>query len=119
MDTELLSAFLAVADAASFSLAAERLHLTQPAISKRIAALEEQLGVRLFDRIGRHVSLTERWATPAAARAAHPARDRGHRARDPRPLRQRQRPAHASPPATTSGCTACRRCCAPSRAATR
>ena len=47
MDTQLLSAFLAVADAASFSVAAERLHLTQPAVSKRIAALEEQLGVRL------------------------------------------------------------------------
>ena len=59
MDTQLLSAFLAVADAASFSVAAERLHLTQPAVSKRIAALEEQLGVRLFDRIARHVSLTE------------------------------------------------------------
>tara|TARA_R110002051_G_scaffold140454_5_gene213316 strand:+ start:8733 stop:9533 length:801 start_codon:yes stop_codon:yes gene_type:complete len=35
------------------------LHLTQPAISKRIATLEQQLGARLFDRIGRHVTLTE------------------------------------------------------------
>ena len=59
MDTQLLGAFLAVAETASFSVAAERLHLTQPAVSKRIAALEEQLGARLFDRIGRHVSLTE------------------------------------------------------------
>ena len=59
MDTQLLSAFLAVAETSSFSVPAERLHVTQPAISKRIAALEEQLGARLFDRIGRHVSLTE------------------------------------------------------------
>lgn len=59
MDTQLLSALLAVAETSSFSVPAERLHVTQPAISKRIAALEEQLGARLFDRIGRHVSLTE------------------------------------------------------------
>jgi DNA-binding transcriptional LysR family regulator len=59
MDTANLAAFLAVAAARSFSRAAEELHLTQPAISKRIAALELQLDVRLFDRIGRHISLTE------------------------------------------------------------
>lgn len=59
MDTSNLSAFLAVAASSSFSRAAETLHLTQPAISKRIATLEAQLGVRLFDRIGRHITLTE------------------------------------------------------------
>lgn len=59
MDTNSLSAFLAVADNGSFTAAAERLFLTQPAISKRIAQLEEQLGARLFDRIGRQVHLTE------------------------------------------------------------
>ncbi|QJD58089.1 LysR family transcriptional regulator [Pseudomonas sp. gcc21] len=59
MDTANLSAFLAVAASGSFSRAAEALHLTQPAISKRIAALETQLGSRLFDRIGRHITLTE------------------------------------------------------------
>lgn len=59
MDTANLAAFLAVADTGSFSRAAEELHLTQPAISKRIAALELQLDVRLFDRISRHISLTE------------------------------------------------------------
>ncbi len=59
MDTANLSAFLAVAASGSFSRAAESLHLTQPAISKRIATLETQLEARLFDRIGRHVSLTE------------------------------------------------------------
>jgi DNA-binding transcriptional LysR family regulator len=59
MDTNSLSAFLAVADSGSFTAAAEQLFLTQPAVSKRIAQLEEQLGARLFDRIGRQVHLTE------------------------------------------------------------
>lgn len=59
MDTQNLQAFLHVAETRSFSLAAERLHLTQPAISKRVALLEQQLECELFDRIGRHVGLTE------------------------------------------------------------
>ena len=59
MDTQNLRAFLLVAENGSFSQAAEKLHLTQPAVSKRIALLEEQLGAGLFDRIGRNVSLTE------------------------------------------------------------
>jgi DNA-binding transcriptional LysR family regulator len=59
MDSHNLKAFVLVAEAGSFSLAAEKLHLTQPAVSKRIALLEEQLGSHLFDRIGRSVSLTE------------------------------------------------------------
>ncbi|PWV68672.1 LysR family transcriptional regulator [Halomonas sp. A11-A] len=59
MDTQSLQAFLAVAESGSFSRAAEQLHLTQPAVSKRIAVLEAQLNARLFDRIGRRVALTE------------------------------------------------------------
>ncbi|MEA2120394.1 LysR family transcriptional regulator [Halovibrio sp. HP20-50] len=59
MDTQSLQAFLAVADSQSFSRAAEQLHLTQPAVSKRIATLESQAGARLFDRIGRRIALTE------------------------------------------------------------
>ncbi|MBB3229598.1 LysR family transcriptional regulator [Halomonas stenophila] len=59
MDTQSLQAFLAVADTGSFSRAAEQLHLTQPAVSKRIAVLEGQIDARLFDRIGRRVALTE------------------------------------------------------------
>lgn len=59
MDTQSLQAFLAVADTGSFSRAAEQLHLTQPAVSKRIATLEGLLNSRLFDRIGRRVTLTE------------------------------------------------------------
>ncbi|HQV40444.1 MAG: LysR family transcriptional regulator [Moraxellaceae bacterium] len=59
MDTAALSAFLEVARTASFSQAAEHLHLTQPAVSKRISGLESSLGVSLFDRVGRQISLTE------------------------------------------------------------
>ena len=59
LDTQSLQAFLAVAESNSFSRAAEQLHLTQPAVSKRIATLEAQIGARLFDRIGRRVTLTE------------------------------------------------------------
>lgn len=59
MDIAALQAFLAIAETGSFSKAAERIYLTQPAISKRIAALEHKLGTSLFDRIGRRVQLTE------------------------------------------------------------
>lgn len=59
MDTEALKTFIAIADSGSFSLAAEQLFLTQPAISKRISLLEDQLNARLFDRIGRQITLTE------------------------------------------------------------
>lgn len=59
MDTQNLKAFLLVAETGSFSVAAQKLHLTQPAVSKRIAQLEEQLNVSLFDRIGRTISTTE------------------------------------------------------------
>ena len=59
MDNFALQAFTAVAESGSFSDAAETLHITQPAVSKRIANLEAELGAKLFDRISRKVSLTE------------------------------------------------------------
>ncbi|MFP4609885.1 MAG: LysR family transcriptional regulator [Thiohalophilus sp.] len=59
MDFANLQAFVAVAEQRSFSRAAGQLFLTQPAISKRIAGLEEELGSALFDRIGHQVQLTE------------------------------------------------------------
>jgi DNA-binding transcriptional LysR family regulator len=59
MDIDALHAFVEVAEQGSFSLAAETLHLTQPAVSKRISTLEDTLGLRLFDRLGRRVTLTE------------------------------------------------------------
>ena len=72
MDTQNLRAFLLVAESGSFSKAAMRLHLTQPAVSKRIAQLEAQLNVSLFDRIGRRISTTEAGeALLPHARAVH------------------------------------------------
>ena len=59
MDNQNLKAFITVANSGSFSEAAELLHLTQSAISKRIAQLEHQIGKKLFDRIARQVTLTE------------------------------------------------------------
>jgi DNA-binding transcriptional LysR family regulator len=50
---------VAVADCGSFSRAAEHLHLTQPAVSKRIQALESLLECRLFDRVGKRIYLTD------------------------------------------------------------
>ena len=59
MDNQNLKAFITVANSGSFSESAEQLHLTQSAISKRIAQLEHQIGKKLFDRIARQVTLTE------------------------------------------------------------
>ncbi len=53
-----LSAFIAVAEAGGFSAAARRTGLAQPAVSKAIAALEKRLGVALFNRSTRSVTLT-------------------------------------------------------------
>jgi len=59
MDTASLQAFVEVVRTGSFSVAAQHLFLTQSAVSKRIAQLETQLNTRLFDRIGRSITLTE------------------------------------------------------------
>lgn len=58
MELQQLKAFVAVAHWQSFSQAAESLFLTQPAISKRISALEAHLQCKLFDRIGKGVHLS-------------------------------------------------------------
>ncbi len=58
MQINQIKAFLAVAELESFSLAAERLHITQPAVSKRIRQLENNARVELFDRIGKRSILT-------------------------------------------------------------
>lgn len=58
MNTRFLETFLWVARLRSFSAAAERLHTTQAAVSNRIATLERDLGVRLFDRDPRTVRLS-------------------------------------------------------------
>jgi DNA-binding transcriptional LysR family regulator len=59
MDTRQLAAFCAVVDRKSFSQAAERLGVTQPAVSLQVRALEERMGQQLLDRSGRRVEPTE------------------------------------------------------------
>lgn len=53
-----IRAFLATAEAGSLSAAARELGLTQPTLSRQVAALEEELGVMLFERVGRSLELT-------------------------------------------------------------
>jgi len=59
MDTRQLQAFCAVVERRSFSQAAERLGVTQPAVSLQVRALERRLGMRLLDRSGRRVEPTQ------------------------------------------------------------
>lgn len=58
MDLRNLRAFVAIADAGGVHRAAARVNLSQPALSRQIRALESELGIPLFDRIGRRVQLT-------------------------------------------------------------
>ncbi|HEU5064602.1 MAG TPA: selenium metabolism-associated LysR family transcriptional regulator [Gaiellaceae bacterium] len=59
MDTRQLAAFCAVVERKSFSEAAERLGVTQPAVSQQIRSLEDRVGQQLLDRSGRRVEPTE------------------------------------------------------------
>ena len=58
MNLRVLRFFLTVAKEQSFTKAAEQLNLTQPTLSRQLAALEEELGAKLFDRGGRSITLT-------------------------------------------------------------
>ena len=58
MELDLFKSFVVVAENRSFSRAARALHTTQPTLSRRIARFESNLGVRLFERYGRHVECT-------------------------------------------------------------
>ena len=58
MDLRQVRTFLAVADLGTVSKAAEHLHITQPALSRQIANLQNELGLKLFDRVGRRLLLT-------------------------------------------------------------
>ena len=57
-DWNQLRAFLETAEAGSLSAAARRLGLTQPTLSRQVAAIEQQLGVTLFERVGKRMALT-------------------------------------------------------------
>ncbi len=59
MEYRLIKTFKAVADLSSFHRAAEALHYAQSTVSAQIQDLEDELGVRLFDRLGRRIMLTE------------------------------------------------------------
>lgn len=59
MDTRQLATFCAVVERRSFSQAADRLGVTQPAVSLQVRALEKRLGTQLLDRSGRRVEPTE------------------------------------------------------------
>src|SRR2546425_13132227 len=59
MELHQLRYFCAVADMGSFSRAAEQSHVSQPSLSQQIMKLEDELGARLFDRLGRSVRLTD------------------------------------------------------------
>src|SRR6266545_1855358 len=59
MDIRDLQVFLAVTTRLNFTRAGEDVHLSQPSVSVRIRQLEEELGVKLFEQLGRRVALTE------------------------------------------------------------
>ena len=59
MELRLLRYFLTVAKEQSFTKAAEQLHITQPTLSRQMAALEDELGITLFLRNGKRISLTD------------------------------------------------------------
>jgi DNA-binding transcriptional LysR family regulator len=59
MDVHSLRVFLAVATHLNFTHAGEKVHLSQPGVSTRIRLLEEELGVKLFEQVGKKVALTE------------------------------------------------------------
>ncbi len=70
MTLQQLEYFLASFELGSFSAAAERLHLAQPSVSEQVRRLEDELGVRLFERVGRGLAPTE---------AGHTLRDHAER----------------------------------------
>ena len=59
MELRQLRYFLAVAECGNFTRGAEKVAISQPSLSVQIAALEDELGAPLFDRLGRHAALTE------------------------------------------------------------
>ena len=67
----------AIAETGSFSRAAERCHVAQPSLSQQVLKLEQDLGAKLFDRLGRSVRLTEAGRAFLPARPFHPSSNGG------------------------------------------
>ena len=59
MELRILRYFLEIAESGSFTRAAEKLHMTQPALSRQIAQLESELGRKLYTRENYGIKLTE------------------------------------------------------------
>ena len=87
MELRQLEYFVAVAEEANFTRAAERVHISQSGVSAQIRRLEQQLGAPLFDRSGRVATLT-----PAGAAALEHARAASPRPRRAAGRRRRERP---------------------------
>jgi DNA-binding transcriptional LysR family regulator len=84
MNLKFLRTFVTIADNAGFARAAAQLNLTQSAASRQIQALEEELGVLLFVRVGRSSRLTQRAKTYCCAAVAYyPTWKRSRRGRAP------------------------------------
>jgi DNA-binding transcriptional LysR family regulator len=70
VDVRRLRLFVALADTLSFRATAERMHLSQPAVTRALASFEAEIGVKLFHRDRRHVAITaegaDRWSGPAS-----------------------------------------------------
>ena len=93
MELDLFRSFVAVAEARSFSGAARAMHSTQPTLSRQIAPLETELGVRLFERYGRTRGVHGQ--RPVAAAAGQGDRLAHRRGREPH-ARAGGRPQHGA-----------------------
>jgi len=69
LDWNQLKAFLETAETGSLSAAARKLGLTQPTLSRQVSAIEQRMGVTLFERVGKAMALTPTRAMGAAAEA--------------------------------------------------